>query len=172
MILGIFLNGVMRSSFYAMFAFMSTTHNLEVPEPPFNLQGSEDSLEAQALTKRRGVITERGTTTIANRIAEVRKERGISQQAMAKKLGVTQPIISRYERGELRIHAELLAKIAKLLDTSSDELLGLTPVKRTQPKSDLDTADKRKLWKKFQQIAKWPEKDQRAVIRIINSMSK
>ena len=91
---------------------------------------------------------------------------------MAKKLGVTQPIISRYERGELRIHAELLVKIAKILKSSSDELLGLKPMKLQQPKNELDTADKRRLWKKFQQIAKWSEKDQRAVIRIINSMSK
>ena len=151
---------------------MSTTHNLEPDDATLILRESQDSLEVGALAKRRGVITERGTVAIANRIADIRKERGISQQVMAKKLGVTQPIISRYERGELRIHAELLAKIAKILDTTSDDLLGLKVVKRAKPKSDLDTAEKRKLWKKFQQIAKWPEKDQRAVIRIINSMSK
>ena len=85
------------------------------------------------MAKRRGAITERGTSAIANRIAEARKDRGISQQQMAKKLGVTQPIISRYERGELRIHAELLVKIAKLLNIASDELLGLqAPKKRRQ----------------------------------------
>jgi len=71
------------------------------------------------------------TAAIAQRIAEVRKERGISQQAMAKKLGVTQPIISRYERGELRIHAELLAKIAKILATTSDSCLLKRPSPRT-----------------------------------------
>ncbi len=123
------------------------------------------------MVKRRGAITQRGTTAIAQRIAEVRKERGISQQAMAKKLRVTQPIISRYENGELRIHAELLVKIAKILETTSDDLLGLEPVERAKPKNELDTPEKRRLWKKFQQIAKWPEKDQRAVIRLINSVS-
>lgn len=162
----------MRSWFYAMFAYMSTTHNLESDQHAAIVNTSDNVLEVEVVAKRRGVITERGTVAIATRIADVRKERGISQQAMAKKLGVTQPIISRYERGELRIHAELLAKIAKILDTTSDDLLGLKPVKRTKPKNDLDTAEKRKLWRKFQQIAKWPEKDQRAVIRIINSMSK
>ncbi len=155
-----------------MFAYMSTTHNLERDNSALILQVSDDSLEVGALAKRRGVITERGTVAIAQRIAEVRKERGISQQAMAKKLGVTQPIISRYERGELRIHAELLAKMAKILGTTSDDLLGLVPIKKAKPKNELDTPEKRKLWKKFQQIAKWPDKDQRAVIRIINSMSK
>ncbi len=155
-----------------MFAYMSTTHNFSNDDSASKLQGTSCSLEVETLAKRRGVITERGTVAIAQRIAEVRKERGISQQAMAKKLGVTQPIISRYERGELRIHAELLAKIAKILATTSDDLLGLAPVKKTKPKNELDSPEKRKLWKKFQQIAKWPEKDQRAVIRIINSMSK
>lgn len=151
---------------------MSTLHNLESNRSSTIFQASEDLLEVKAVAKRRGVITERGTTAIAKRIAEARKDRGISQAAMAKKLGVTQPIISRYERGELRIHAELLVKIAKILKSTSDELLGLKPMKMQQPKNELDTADKRKLWKKFQQIAKWSEKDQRAVIRIINSMSK
>ena len=162
----------MRSWFYAMFACMSTLHNLDSATTSRNLQRSEDPLEVKAVAKRRGVITERGTAAIAKRIAKARKDRGISQQAMAKKLGVTQPIISRYERGELRVHAELLVKIAKILKSSSDELLGLKPMKLHQPKNELDTADKRRLWKKFQQIAKWSEKDQRAVIRIINSMSK
>ncbi len=124
------------------------------------------------MAKRRGAITERGTSAIANRIAEARKDRGISQQQMAKKLGVTQPIISRYERGELRIHAELLVKIAKLLNIASDELLGLQAPKNDGKKNDeLDTPSKRRMWKKFQQVAKWPEKDQRAVIRLINSVS-
>lgn len=117
-------------------------------------------------------MTERGTAAIAQRIADLRKERGISQQQMAKKLGVTQPVISRYERGELRIHAELLVKIAKVLTTSIDQLLGLErPKTNGKPRNELDTPAKRRLWKKFQQIAKWPDKDQRAVIRLINSVS-
>jgi hypothetical protein len=30
----------------------------------------------------------------------------------------------------------------------------------------------RRLWKKFQQVARLPDKDQRAVIRLINSLAK
>ncbi len=117
-------------------------------------------------------MTARGTAAIAQRIADLRKERGISQQQMAKKLGVTQPVISRYERGELRIHAELLVKIAKVLTTSIDQLLGLErPKTNGKPRNELDTPAKRRLRKKIQQIAKWPDKDQRAVIRLINSVS-
>ncbi|MCG8651836.1 MAG: helix-turn-helix domain-containing protein [Pirellulales bacterium] len=117
------------------------------------------------MAKRRGVITKRGTAAIAGRIAETRKDRGISQQQMAKKLGVTQPIISRYERRELRIHAELLVKIAKILKVTAAKLLGLRPIaKQNKIADELDTPSKRRMWKKFQQVAKWPEKDQRAVI--------
>ena len=155
-----------------MFACMSTTHIYNQHDQASTLHENIDSQEIEALTKRRGAITERGTIAIANRIADTRKERGISQQQIAKKLGVTQPIISRYERGELRIHAELLVKIAKILKVTTDELLGLQPPKNDGKKKDeLDTPSKRRMWKKFQQVAKWPEKDQRAVIRLINSVS-
>jgi transcriptional regulator with XRE-family HTH domain len=151
---------------------MSTTHIFNESPETSNLQGTEDSKEREAVTKRRGAITERGTIAIAERIAETRKDRAISQQQMAKKLGVTQPIISRYERGELRIHAELLVKIAKILSVTTDELLGLKPIeKQSKTTDELDTPSMRRMWKKFQQVAKWPEKDQRAVIRLINSVS-
>jgi len=34
-----------------------------------------------------------------------------------------------------------------------------------------NTPEQRRLWKRFQQMAELPEKDQRAVIRLINSLS-
>ena len=44
---------------------------------------------------------------------------------MSKKLNTTQSIVSRYERGELRIHAELLLKLAKIFGVTPNELLGI-----------------------------------------------
>jgi transcriptional regulator with XRE-family HTH domain len=78
------------------------------------------------MAKLSGVVTtERGTTAIAKRIAKIRQDCGITQVEMSKKLNTTQSIVSRYERGELRIHAELLLKLAKIFGVTPNELLGI-----------------------------------------------
>jgi len=63
--------------------------------------------------------------TIAQRLRRLRREKGITQVEMAELLGVSQPIVSDYERGELRLHGELIVKLREILDCSADELLGL-----------------------------------------------
>jgi len=59
--------------------------------------------------------------------------------------------------------------LAKALKITTDELLGAKPIKNDR--NDKMSPEMKRLWKKFQQIAKWPDKDQRAVIRLINSVS-
>ena len=57
--------------------------------------------------------------------------------------------------------------LAKALKVSADELLGLRPPKVERAS---DGPEIRRLWKRFQMMAALPEKDQRAVIRLINSL--
>jgi transcriptional regulator with XRE-family HTH domain len=78
-----------------------------------------------AVAKRRGIATEEGTSEIGERLARLRKDKGISQIEMAELLGVSQPVVSDYERGVLRIHGELIIQLAKILRVSADEILGL-----------------------------------------------
>ena len=77
-------------------------------------------------------------------------------------------MMSHYERGERRIPSDLLAEMAKILNVSADELLGL---KRSAKNGEM-SKDMKRMWKKFQQVAGLPEHDQRAVIRLINSVAK
>ncbi|MGK2859510.1 MAG: hypothetical protein ACSLFQ_20095 [Thermoanaerobaculia bacterium] len=44
-------------------------------------------------------------------------------------------------------------------------------IKRVKPDSRTEDPETRRLWKKFQQVTELPEKDQRAVIRLINSLA-
>ncbi len=60
------------------------------------------------------------------RIREVRKEKGISQTKIAKKIGMEQTQYSRYERGENEIKVNVLIEICKALNVSSDYILGLS----------------------------------------------
>jgi len=57
--------------------------------------------------------------------------------------------------------------LAKALKVSADELLGLKPPRVERVHDDAET---RRLWKRFQMVTALPEKDQRAVIRLINSL--
>ena len=63
---------------------------------------------------------------IAERLTAVRKQAGITQIDMAKRLKVTQSMYSRYERGDARIYADLLCKMASILNVTPNELCGVT----------------------------------------------
>jgi transcriptional regulator with XRE-family HTH domain len=79
---------------------------------------------AKVTDTRGGIATKEGLGTIANRLVRLRKEAGLSQAQMAEKLGISQPVVSDYERGASRLHGELILKVAEILNVSADELLG------------------------------------------------
>lgn len=47
-----------------------------------------------------------------NRIAELRKKIGLSQSALGEILGVSQQTISKYEKSDLNVPADILAKMS------------------------------------------------------------
>ena len=62
---------------------------------------------------------------VGKRIFELRKEMGLSQVALAKKIGVTQKAIDFWEKGINEPKATYIFKLAKFFNISSDYLLGL-----------------------------------------------
>jgi hypothetical protein len=67
-----------------------------------------------------------------------------------------------------------MAHLAQALNVSTDELLGVKKgVRTSQSKkaaANHEDPEIRRVWKKFQQLLSLPEKDQRAVIRLVNSL--
>lgn len=61
-----------------------------------------------------------------SRLKDLREDRDLSQQALADYLEMKQPQYSRYERGLRDIPTDILIKLAKLYETSTDYILGLT----------------------------------------------
>lgn len=60
---------------------------------------------------------------MGSNIAEARKRRGMSQEALSKKSGVSRATIARLESGEdFDVMASTLLKIAKALGTNVDKL--------------------------------------------------
>lgn len=109
--------------------------------------------------------TEAFAVSIGERAARLRKARGINQRDMAARLGISQPHVSHFERGRTRVHAELLAKLAEILEVSADELLGLRPSRPIDTPSPIE----QRIWRHVRRIAELPDRDQRAVLRFIDT---
>lgn len=60
----------------------------------------------------------------ANRLVELRKANGLSQEALAEKLGLSRQAISKWERGEASPDTDNLIALAEIYGTTLDELLG------------------------------------------------
>lgn len=89
---------------------------------------------------------------------------------MAAAINSTQRAISYYENHAGYPPAPVVAQLARALEVSTDELLGVKPQVRRAAARVGENAKTRRMWKKFQQLLTLPEKDQRAVMRLVNSL--
>lgn len=104
------------------------------------------------------------TESFGARLARLRKDKGFTQTELGEAIGVTQRVISYYERETQKPASKLLPQIAKVLGVSTDELLGVTPVK-----SDARTRDAR-LLRKFKEVEQLPASDRKAIMQVIDAM--
>jgi transcriptional regulator with XRE-family HTH domain len=102
--------------------------------------------------------------TIGERLARLRKSRGLTQGDLADMLGVTQPLVSSYERDELRLHGETIIQLTKILGVTADELLGLAGDAQEPPNAWI-----RRLAKKARDIERLSKRDQDALMRTIDA---
>lgn len=65
---------------------------------------------------------------IGEKLKELRKSKGWTQVQVAAKMGLTDSVISFYERQERAPSPEVLIKFAELYDVSTDYLLGVEKV--------------------------------------------
>ena len=63
------------------------------------------------------------TIEIANRLVKLRKEKGLSQEELADKLGLSRQAVSKWERAEASPDTDNLICLAKLYGVSLDDLL-------------------------------------------------
>jgi len=115
------------------------------------------------MARRGKLIAPVDDKTIARRLGEIRRHRGKTQVEIAEKLGIKQSLLSEYERGRLRLHAVLVAALAKALRVSADEILGLS-----KPKENGVLKDRRVL-RRFQRMEDLGKRDQLALFRTIDA---
>lgn len=111
-----------------------------------------------------------------SRIKQLREKRGLIQEILAAELGITQQMLSKYERGVTLIKVDILKKIATYFNVTTDYLLGVSDVKRDLQRQmkmnetldeyydlieiykDLDSYDKEMIWSIMQTVKKVGEK--------------
>ena len=71
-------------------------------------------------------------------LKDVRKQKKMSQTELAAQLGVTQQAVGKWESGRSSPDPTMLARIAEILNTTTDYLLGLH-----QPGEEVDSATQR-----------------------------
>lgn len=65
-----------------------------------------------------------------SRIKQLRENRGLIQEILASELGITQQMLSKYERDVLCIKVDVLKRIAEYFNVTTDYLLEVSEVKR------------------------------------------
>jgi len=96
--------------------------------------------------------------SFAQRLSEVRKKRGLSQEEVAKKLGTQAPAIGRYERGVAKPTIDVASRLANILGVSLDYLVG-----NTDSELDVETI------KRIQDIDKLPDDDKKTVFNLLDA---
>ena len=103
------------------------------------------------------------TRAIGYLLAQIRRDRGVTQVELAKKLGISQSRLSQYERGVLRLHGKLIVELAEVLAVTTDELLGFTGGSREA------FAVQRRFLRKLQNVDKLSTRDQSVLLRTIEA---
>jgi len=101
--------------------------------------------------------------TIGQRLKDLRLRRGMTQIELANELGVNQSAISDYEKGVVRVHAALVAALAKILRVSADQILGLEPLKENGHVKD------RRFVRRLEKIARLPKRDRQTLLGTIDA---
>lgn len=105
-----------------------------------------------------------GDETFGQRLARLRKERGLTQSELASKMGLVQALVSEYERDKIRPYHEMVARFALALEVSADELLGINV-----PKRKIKTPSLR-LQKRMLQIEELPTYQKKILLRTIDTI--
>lgn len=109
-------------------------------------------------------MKQRDVEGFGQRLAEIRKSRGMTQAELGDAVGVSNRVIAYYELESTQPPGAMLVDLARALHVTTDELLGASPVReRVRPKTA-------RLMKRLQRVADLPPTDQKAVLKFIDAL--
>lgn len=101
-----------------------------------------------------------------NRIALLRKEKGMSQIALSMELNLSQKMISAYENGKSEPSIETLIRLADIFKTSVDYIIGYSDIKQPLNKIALQTLSKEE-YSLLESFNSLPTKQQHIALGVI-----
>ncbi len=101
---------------------------------------------------------------LGSRIAQLRKDQGITQVQLAELLGVSQQTITAYEVGRRRIQVSALPLIAKTLRVPIEELLN----EHAKPSSKRGPVPRLQL--QLEQVSQLPKAQQKFVSQMLDTV--
>ena len=111
---------------------------------------------------------------LGTRIAQARKEHGMTQQDLCEQLGVAQQTLAHYEVGRARMPASMLPTVARLLTLSLDELLGQPVPRGARAAAGQLRGGKRgpasRLEQQIQAVAQLPKTKQQFVSQMLDTV--
>lgn len=98
------------------------------------------------------------------RLAELRKARGLTQQELGERVGISQRMMAYYEQEDAQPPGALLVDLAQALEVTADELLGIEPLKETVSSSQA------RIRKRLRQVEELPAADQRTILKLVDAL--
>lgn len=98
------------------------------------------------------------------RVAQLRRDHGLTQAQLAEALGISQQMVGSYEVGRRRIPVSMLQSLAQALSVAVDELLGQTAKARAK------RGPAPVLARHMERISALPKTQQKFVIQVLESV--
>ena len=108
--------------------------------------------------------------TLSERLARLRKEKGLSQKELAALAGVSPRIIAYYETETSRSYLAKIEKIAAALDVSIAELVDGAAQARAADKAAFLSSVNTKTLKQFRKLLQLSPQDRSAVYRMVDGL--
>jgi transcriptional regulator with XRE-family HTH domain len=97
------------------------------------------------------------------RLERLRMQAGYSLRELAKEIGISARMIVYYEKHSERPPAHILPQVANALGVTTDQLLGVIPLKQ-----NARTADNR-LWRRFKKVEQLPVPQRKQITQILDT---
>jgi len=101
---------------------------------------------------------------LGGRIAQLCKDQGLTQAALAEQLGIAQQALASYEVGRRRVPVSMLADLARSLGVSIEALLG------ESVKASAKRGPSSALARQVERIQELPKPRQKFMVQVLESM--
>ena len=107
------------------------------------------------------------TESLGQRLTRLRKSKGLTQKDLAVILGISRDMVASYEKDRVRVYDEMILKLARTFNVSTDQLLGVYSIN-----SDLTVSINPNLVRRMRSIQSLPPFQQKSLLLTIDNFLK